>query len=111
MEVIRVWKHKDGGHRMRLEMSLKEYELLVVAGLRQYVKERRLKVAVVPVAEADKAGLVRKGMKTVELSKGEGLWLVEKAVNQVLKERIARERARRKAEKSCTTRTRSAGTR
>ena len=96
MEVLSIRKQKDGGYKMSLELTPAEENVLFVAGLRLELAEMGCKSVVVPIKEAEAMGLkMKKGAKSIEMTKEDSRLLVEKAVNDCLRKKVAEEKAKR----------------
>ena len=89
MNVLSCRRVKKGkvkkGWRLVVEMTPEEHDIMFIAGLRLFIKEAKVKVQVIPVAEADRMGLVKSGMKSVNMSKEEADVFVEMACIDALK--------------------------
>ena len=84
MDVISIRKAKKGWN-LKVEMTPREHDIMFVAGLRLYLKEIKAKVVVVTIAEANRLGLKKSDMKSVNLSKEEADIFVEMACKEALK--------------------------
>ena len=85
------------GDVMELELNQKEYEILMIQGLRLELKELGSKAVLVPVSECKKLGLrLKKGAKKFELNDEECRLMIEKAVNHCLREKIKEEKAKKR---------------
>jgi hypothetical protein len=85
---------------MTLELDLFEQEALFMLGLQLELDEMGCKCKVVSIAQAERMGLkLKKGAKTLELTEEDSRLMIEKAVNDCLRKKIAEEEAKRAKEK------------